>query len=436
MRKLLTLLFFASTATMMAQCTVVDIPLDSLSIRWTHGYADAQGDIWGVAAVQDGSRDLIAMHLDPSGDPIWTKRYSKLNPWHGLYPMLVVPSASGGMLILGNHKAPNHENFFGLELDANGDIVWGRLYMEPVGSWDGTDFNPSVVALPGGDYQLILAVGDGVHAVRLGSDGSILWHKRYHLDTGSWYYDIGPALLTADGGLVHTAALYPSIDTTGAALVFRTDMQGAIEWVHVYDKPLRPRSIIETSNGDLLIGGRICDNVDGCTTSLTRYSSNGALLWSKQYGGSEQISSIEELSNGDLLFGVEFKHGWYVTSDSLDLVRTSASGDIITAYDWNFDEPIVYIGGENYLSTLTDHGTTLMARNDGSIIATGSMRQPNSPRFVPRMIIMDQTTDPTCEMTALPASAVQTDVLELSETLAIDSDTVRTWTMAMFDPIG
>ena len=68
---------------------------------------------------------------------MWTKRLATLNPFVGLYPTKAVPSASGGMMIIGNRTAPTHENWFGLQVDANGNLEWARIYMEPLGDYDG-----------------------------------------------------------------------------------------------------------------------------------------------------------------------------------------------------------------------------------------------------------------------------------------------------------
>jgi hypothetical protein len=141
------------------------------------------------------------------------------------------------MLVVGHRADNTHENYFGIQVDANGELEWARIYMEPIGSYDGYQGRPTVEPVPTGGYQLTLPVGDGMHTVRLAADGSLLWHRRYR--SAEFFNDYAPSDLAidADGSMLLASTSYQYLtDSLGGTIVtarpelVRTDAQGVPLW--------------------------------------------------------------------------------------------------------------------------------------------------------------------------------------------------------------
>lgn len=138
--------------------------------------------------------------------------------------------------------------------------------------------------------------------------------------------------------------------------------------------PGRPRSVIETSDGGVVLAGTTS------TTSaayLAKYDSNRAFLWKKTLmGSSTAINEVIELSNGDLLCtGISGAplNPW--------VVRLDSSGNVLWAKE--YQTPVVPTGP-------VGEGHDVVEMSNGNIAMIGNIEFTDTPGNVATMTITSQ----------------------------------------------
>jgi hypothetical protein len=130
----------------------------------------------------------VLIKFDPSGNILWTKRFSQFNNWE-----ISSASTSNNGLILAStrYMDRNPVGVHLLKLNANGDSVWNReLRM--------AGFAPNKVRLTS-DGGIVL-LDSAATVVKLTSTGHFQWSARYSLHMENRYPNLWDAIQTTDGG--------------------------------------------------------------------------------------------------------------------------------------------------------------------------------------------------------------------------------------------
>lgn len=430
MKHLLTLGLALSCSLLSAQCTVSDLDFDSLSVRWADGFVDTQGHTWGAAFVSDGSSDVLALRLDAAGAVVWSKRYSALNPFVRLFPTTAVPSADGGMLIIGHRTDPTHENYFGIKVDMNGELQWSRIYMEPLQTNDAYGTAPVVCSVPAGGYQFSIPYSDGIISARLGEDGSLSWVKRIAVDPYLGTFELADSKVDAAGNLYFVTAVwsYPAEDTV-MALVIKTDAQCTPEWSTVLaGAEFKPQALCIAASGEVVVGG-VGDPYGAPVqrnSFVARLDATGGVLWHKDYGDFGPIDRIAEGSDGELFLACGERY-WYV-QDTLTLIRSGADGTVQAGHQLFGEMVDCTYGGcywlPNALDVLPSPGQSVRVMMPHQSVEDGP--------FNIRMMDAVDGSDLSCGMIAATMTASPlAGVYVLPTTVTTTVDTMRTWTLAI-----
>lgn len=186
-----------------------------------------------------------------------------------------------------------------------------------------SDYAVKVTQTTDGDYvtagssfsnEVVNFMGDwDFYLVKTDNEGVVKWEKKYGGPDEDSINDMYP---TSDGGFILTGA---SKSTEGNVRinfgdfdwwVVKVDSEGNIVWEITlggsgYDIP---SSIIETKNGNYLVGGVtrssdefVSNNYGQLDAWLVKLDSSGGIIWEKNYGGSlgDSFSNILQLDNGD-----------------------------------------------------------------------------------------------------------------------------------------
>lgn len=163
----------------------------------------------------------------------------------------------------------------------------------------------------GGDYWIVKTDGDG----------NVLWDARYG---GSELDRCNSIQQTSDGGYIlgGTSASSTSGDKSGVNRgiedywVLKTDANGLIEWEQTYggDNIDFLTSVIQTTDGGYLLGGRSMSGISGEKSEpnlghfdhwYIKIDALGVIEWEKTLGGDdeERLNVVQEAADGDFLLG-------------------------------------------------------------------------------------------------------------------------------------
>lgn len=198
----------------------------------------------------------------------------------------------------------------------------------------GSHVQASVLA--GTDSLLIVGgpIG-GIHLID--GTGNVLWSK-------SLGFIIPKDIIqTSDGHFVLTADGVES-----AALLVKFNKQGAILWTKKYqnDWISLVSGLFEAANGDILLTGSSLESIVPYSrrTLLLRFSPEGTLLFGKTYsaeGGQDEGKAIVETQNGDILIGGITK-GNSTWASEIAILKTDAAGNLLWAKKKTSENPSAY----------------------------------------------------------------------------------------------
>ena len=304
-----------------------------------------------------GDYDGFAARFDSTGHVLWQHLYGG----SGLdVAAFIEPTLDGGFIVLGHSASadiagtPYHggaEDFWVLKLDANGIVLWQKLY-----GGNGDD-NPEAISS------------------------------------------------TSDGGFL-LAGSTTSTDLSGIAsrggsdgLLMKIDASGIIIWQKVYGGNGDDLfNSVQAADGDnfMLAGSSKSTDIVGSTNSglqdfwVMKINSAGTPIWQKMCGGSgdDYVTEMQTIpSGGFFVAGVSYSNDFAGTvnagnSDWLAM-KLDANGEILwkkmyggSGGEWSFpvhtvpDEALIMTGTSNStdISGLTNHGLVdvLVAKIDGA----------------------------------------------------------------------
>ncbi|MCS7311413.1 MAG: hypothetical protein NZ742_00635 [Acidobacteria bacterium] len=173
-----------------------------------------------------GSYDAWVLRLDASGGVLWQRAYGGgLQDW--AYSVDLTPD--GGFVVAGYTESfgAGRNDVWVLKLDASGSVQWTATYGDTA-----DDYAYAVQTLPAGGFIVAgyttsfgaVYLGD-FWGLRLGSDGAIVWQKRYGGVSYDWAYAVQ---VTPDGGFVF-AGMSQSFNALNRDVwVVRTDGTGGV----------------------------------------------------------------------------------------------------------------------------------------------------------------------------------------------------------------
>ena len=298
------------------------------------------GDVKGIHGT---ANDLWVLKINNNGDTLWTKTLGGNGIENGY---AIRATSDGGFIIVGESAANATTGSIGttprpvassttdawiLKYSSAGLLEWQKLYggtgaenvysIEPVS--DGYIVAGSVPAAST-TGTLAGTVSNGSNdgwILKLNTDGSLAWQKRYGGGGADYIHSIKP---TSDGGYVAVGYSVYNASTgtlgstarpvTGAgsedAWVIKMDANGAIEWQKLFGGSGADRAyaIAQTADGGYVLSGyAAATSTDGTLTGIEKPGSNdfwllkldntGTLQWQKVFGGtgSDQALSFDLL---------------------------------------------------------------------------------------------------------------------------------------------
>ncbi|QHT66359.1 S8 family serine peptidase [Rhodocytophaga rosea] len=314
-----------------------------------------------------GGQDFWVVKISSTGTKQWDKRYGgsgndDLRTLHQLSTgeYLLAGYSQSGISGDKSQSSQGATDYWVVKINATGGKIWDKRFGGSGDDW----LEASVVNSDGsillagrsasglsGDKSQNSQGGRDFWVVKINSGGGKVWDKRFG---GTGNEDASGMVATSDGGF-----LLGGLSTSGISGDKRESSQGGSDfWVikinstggKVWDKRFggsltdELRSIITTTDGGFLLGGKSDSGVSGDKTQASqggqdywtiKINSSGIKQWEKRFGGSaaEELRTVLQTSDGGYLLAGRSDSG--VSGDKTQasqggtdywLVKVSSSG--------------------------------------------------------------------------------------------------------------
>lgn len=283
--------------------SVVKLAADG-TVAWQKTYGGSGDDTaWSIQQTADlgfivagttasfgaGGTDVWIVKLAADGSVSWQKTYGGIG---NETARSVQQTADEGYIVAGSRASSGA--FWVLKLASDGSVTWENAY----GS--GTDYEARATHQTADEGYIVVGTifnpsGTYLHdlwVLKLASDGTVSWQKRYG---GSGDENASDIRQTADGGYI-VAGAKVATDSGHDFWVLKLASDGAVSWQESCASVLTfgydytffdyARSIDQTSDLGYVVTG--CTEYDYFSNDLwvVKLASDGTVSWQKRYGGS------------------------------------------------------------------------------------------------------------------------------------------------------
>lgn len=332
---------------------------------------DADGN-FVIASENEG--DLQVSRISPDGEHQWTRTYPYFAD-EGLYGNGIAVGPQGNIVVVGFTMGTLTNSRDGIILNIATDGTLGTVQRIDAGTGsnalhylkatpDGFIASGRAEGTSGNQYDMLLA--------KLDASGTMLWSRTFGTTGWDWGYEATPL---ADGGY----ALVGYADELGtgyspSGYLVRTDATGNEMWARSISSGGgvdEAYCVMESSTGDLYVGGRSLGFIPGDVTAfLTKISSTGTHLWTRILEHGIEVQSLTPAANGGVNWlarpqylpggGGDYDIAWGTFSADGTLLSSHLHGG--TGSDVGnvlFNMP----GGGHAISGITNTGTTAWSGN-------------------------------------------------------------------------
>ncbi len=314
-----------------------------------------------LRALNGDSACYTAKYAAADGALLWEKRYSGLNDLDD-YGTVVAVDGDGNVVVTGTsdsdffHSTPG-DFYTAKYAGTNGALLWERRYNGPGNGWD----EPYAMAVDASGNVAVTGYSAGgaensisYTAKYAASDGSVIWEKRTAQN-----YDIVRDLTLEDGGdVVVTGTINEDFYTARYAAG-----DGAALWEKRYDGPAnrsdQARAVAVDAAGNVVVTGESDASTNSYDYYTAKYATaDGALLWEQRYNGpgnsDDKASAMALDANGNVVVtGTSFFSRDYYT-----VKYAAANGAVL----WEKHGP------ENF----HDKAQAIAVDGGGNVVVTGS----------------------------------------------------------------
>jgi Beta-propeller repeat len=382
-----------------------NVAVDGLGNVFVTGNFSGTINFGGGTLMSAGGDDIFLAKLDPNGAHVWSKRFGDGGSQVGYAVStdgagnVVVTGAFSGTVDFGNGPlvSSGGDDVFVAKLDPSGGPIWSRRFGDLKGQ------SAIGVAIDGSDSVLVtgyfsgtldfgggplLATGTGdIFAAKLDASGNHVWSKRFGGGTDQHGSDIavdslGNAVLTGYffGGAVDFGGGPLTNAGSADAFLAKLDASGGHVWSkHFGDSGTQVgTSVAVAGTGNVVVTGYFNNTADfgggplvssgGADLFVAKLDASGNYAWSKRFGDvadQNAINSAVDTGGNVLLVGafsglVDFGGGWLPSAGGTDvfLAKLDASGEHV----WSRR-----VGD----STDSQVGTSVAADSAGNMLAAG-----------------------------------------------------------------
>ncbi len=340
-----------------------------------YGYAIRQTSDGGYIVAgstepsDEGYSNAWVTKLDQAGNVLWQKTYGASSSDS---VNSIQQTSDGGYIVAGSTESfgEGYIDVWVLKLDSNGEVLWLKTYGAV-----GDDYANSVQQTSDGGYIIVgytssFGVGDlDVWVLKLRSDGSVDWQKRYDGSGGDDYAN--SVQQTSDGGYIIAGYTSPLGNSRGGdAWVLKLQSNGDVLWQKTYgnEREDTALAIQQTVDGGYIVAGYTHPSPSDprlyyrYIAWVIKLGQQGDVLWQNNYEVDFDTfaNSIQQTPDGGFI--VAGKTGGAEGSFFKALViKLNPDGDV----DW----------GKTYTNDRNDgwnDANTIQQTSDGGYVLVGS----------------------------------------------------------------
>lgn len=244
-----------------------------------------------------------ALMLDAEGNMVWNKTYLEGFGTELRFAL----SVDGGFLLVGNQFSSTGDvHGYVAKVDVNGNLLWYTT----VGSSTLDKIFSAAAAEDGyALFGLTYTAKDQSNGwvVKLNSDGNIMWNKTYTANA------LRSAVSTDDGGFAVAGYAVSSVGGDYDFTILKLNADGNLVWNYTYGTAddEKAYSIAKAPDGYVVVGD--ADSRESSTDAwVVKVDLNGKLLWQKTVGGKDADSPAYVTTSQDgyyLVAGFTFSYG-------------------------------------------------------------------------------------------------------------------------------
>ena len=301
------------------------------SVSWQKTYGGANFDrVYSIQQTSDGgyivaghtesfgagTYDFWVLKLNSDGTVAWQKAYGGAT--HDI-PCSIQQTIDGGYIVAGETSSfgAGPYDFWVLKLNSDGTVAWQKRYGGADSDWASSIQQTSDGGYIVAGYTFSFGAGDwDFWVLKLNSDGTVAWQKRYGGANRDWAYSIQQ---TTDGGYI-VAGYTESFGASGWDFwVLKLNSDGTVAWQKAYSGAgdEQANSIRQTTDGGYIVaGGTSSFGASSADFWILKLNSDGTASWQKRYGGAnyDYAYSIQQASDGGYIVAGEtysFGVGYY-----------------------------------------------------------------------------------------------------------------------------
>ncbi|MEW6252566.1 MAG: LamG-like jellyroll fold domain-containing protein [Planctomycetota bacterium] len=290
------------------------------SVRQT---ADGGYIIGGETSGSGAAFGILLLKTAPNGALQWARAYLG-TAFTGVGGTVVRERSAGGYVVIGR-RAGGGTQMSGvlLRLDPAGAVLCGEAFVDQrYGAGTYMSFN-DVRENADGTFTIVGFTARQTQppfeslALRVGPCGAPLWVRSFNLVPDSW---TGEGLAAAaNGDFIFTGAALNAAGLTDAWLV-RTNAAGAPLWQELFPGWLDPRSVRETTAGDLVVTGQQTDG------GILKTNAAGGFLFARTYGGANTDAVEEAIPTPDGGYAILGRSDSFTPPFGFYVIKTDPAG--------------------------------------------------------------------------------------------------------------
>ncbi|CAA6822592.1 MAG: Unknown protein [uncultured Aureispira sp.] len=287
--------------------------------------------------------DPALIKLDAAGNVISIRTYPNL----GMSLSGIKKTANGEFIVEGfsgypvrtiNGVAYGSYNLSFVKLDAAGDVLWTQSRVDTFFSYSSytqgaVEITPTsdggFIAVGTKFSEINSAVELKAYLIKMNATGTVVWEQQLNLASpASYAFSVKETL---DGGYAIAARAGDD------GVLVKTSSTGVVQWTTTLyvgqsapsPEHWNPRDVIQDSNGNFLVVGRLRGTV-GADIWLHKINSQGVIVWSKNYVNWSEgafTKKVKETSDGGYIFIGE---AYTLMTDFIYVYKVDSAGNITT----------------------------------------------------------------------------------------------------------
>jgi len=233
------------------------------------------------------SSDYYTIKYDASGNVVWSKTHG--GPAGADYGYGVATDSQNNVIVTGsvNYGGSNPwSDYYTIKYDPSGNVIWSKRYTGPAGIDEAygvaTDSQNNVIVT---GKVLNLSGNDDYYTIKYDPSGNVIWSKTH---AGPFGDDEAWGVTTDTQNNVIVTGSVTNSSGNYDYYTIKYDASGNEVWSKTYDSTYgddRPFSVTADSYNNVIVTGKVRNSSGNDDYYTIKYDPSGNVIWSKTHAG-------------------------------------------------------------------------------------------------------------------------------------------------------